>query len=168
MAALRIAFLSALVLDLVAALSVAVVAVDVGLRLDSGGLSFTTALVVLLLAPELFAPLRAVGAQYHASQEGATAAVAALDLIDGAAGQDKHVIPDAHCLPTSGAVLLDGLTIRYPGRDRPALDSVSLTLAPGEVVALEGRSGSRQVDRARRPARAGAAPGGADRRRRGR
>ncbi len=74
MATLRIAFLSALVLELAAALSTALVAVEVGLRLLAGHLSYQTALLVLLLAPEAYLPLRAVGAQFHASTEGAAAA----------------------------------------------------------------------------------------------
>ncbi len=144
MGALRIAFVSALVLDLVAALSVAVVAVDVGLRLDGGGLSFGTALVVLLLAPELFAPLRAVGVQYHASQQGSTAAAAALDLIDEAqpaqlpAEQPVQQLP----APSDGNWSLVGVTVCYPDRDEPALDGINLASRAGEVIALVGRSGA--------------------------
>ena len=140
MSALKTAFLSALVLDLVAALSVAVVAVDVGLRLDSSRMSFTTALVVLLLAPEVFAPLRAVGAQYHANQAGTVASTAALDLIDEAPPTRSE--PPAHPLASSGAVILDGLTVVYPDRAEAALDEVGLSVLPGELVALVGRSGA--------------------------
>ena len=140
MSALKVAFLSALVLDLVAALSVAVVAVDVGLRLDAGGLSFTTALVVLLLAPELFAPLRAVGVQYHASEAGTVAAAAALDLIDEAPARSAAISTDV--LLGNGFSELDGVTLTYPGRDEPALSDVHLAVRPGELVALVGRSGA--------------------------
>lgn len=155
MSALRVALLSALVLDLVAALSVAVVAVDVGLRLDGSALSFTTALVVLLLAPELFAPLRALGVAYHANQEGATAAGAALDIVDEAhTEQLAHELPaielPAAALPAvapvpfapDGTYGLDGVTVRYPGRDDAALDKAFFAVASGEIVALTGRSGS--------------------------
>ncbi|GIG85693.1 ABC transporter ATP-binding protein/permease [Plantactinospora endophytica] len=82
MKTLRIAFLSALVLELVATLSVALVAVPIGLRLLGGGLTLQTALLVLLLAPEAFLPLRAAGSQFHASQEGLTALDEALTLLD--------------------------------------------------------------------------------------
>jgi ATP-binding cassette, subfamily C, bacterial CydCD len=140
MSALRIAFLSALVLDLLAALSVAVVAVDVGLRLDAGAMSFTTALVVLLLAPEVFAPLRAVGVQYHANEAGTVAAAAALDLIDEAPPASASALSDS--VGSTGSIGLEGLTVRYPGREVPALADVGLTLAPGEIVALVGRSGA--------------------------
>jgi ATP-binding cassette subfamily C protein CydCD len=140
MGALRVAFLSALVLDLVAALSVAVVAVGVGLRLDSGHLAFGPALVVLLLAPELFAPLRTLGVQYHAAQEGTTAAAAALDIIDEAPaslGMDAPVPVRA-----DGTAVFDGVSVAYPGRDEPSLDTVFLSLRPGALVVLEGESGA--------------------------
>ena len=74
MSTLRVAFLSAFVLELAAALATALVAVEVGLRLLAGHLSYQTALLVLLLTPEAYLPLRAVGAQFHASTEGAAAA----------------------------------------------------------------------------------------------
>src|ERR1017187_5609540 len=74
MSTLRVAFLSALVLELAAALATALVAVEVGLRLLAGHMSYQTALLVLLLTPEAYLPLRAVGVQFHASMEGVTAA----------------------------------------------------------------------------------------------
>jgi ATP-binding cassette subfamily C protein CydCD len=140
---LKYAFLSGLVLDLIATLSVAVVAVDVGLRLRSGRLGLQTALVVLLLAPELFAPLRAIGAQHHASEEGQVAASAALDVLDAAAllepGDRVPVVPLA--VPSTGSLLIRGLSIGYPGRETPALDGIDLTIRAGSVVAVEGSSG---------------------------
>ncbi len=83
-ATLRTAFLSALVLELLTTLSVALVAVGVGLRLLSGHLDFRTALVVLILAPEVYLPLRQVGAQFHASTDGLAAADAAFAVLDRA------------------------------------------------------------------------------------
>jgi ATP-binding cassette, subfamily C, bacterial CydD len=82
MSALRVAFLSALVLELAAAIATALVAVEVGLRLLYGHMAYETALLVLLLTPEAFLPLRAVGAQFHASMEGAAAAGRVLDILD--------------------------------------------------------------------------------------
>ncbi len=143
MGALRVAFLSALVLDLVAALSVAVIAVDVGLRLDAARLSFATALSVLILAPELFAPLRILGLTYHATEEGRAAADAALAIVDEA-GE-----------PTVAS------RIRRDGRrERP-------TRLPRRVTHLRGtrRAGARPAGSAdprrpvRRARRARAAPG---------
>lgn len=139
METLRVAFLSGLVLDLLATLSVAVVAVDVGLRLAGGRLSLETALLVLLLAPELFAPLRAVGAQYHAAEEGRVAAGAALDILDEAAAcQSRGGTGD---VVAAGSVCIRGLDVLYPDRSGPALAGIDLTVAPGEVLAIQGESG---------------------------
>ena len=90
MATLRIAFLSALVLELAATLGTAVVAVEIGIRLDRGGIGFASALTILVLAPELYAPLRAAAAQFHASADGVAAADHVLDPID-AAGPARDV-----------------------------------------------------------------------------
>ena len=82
MSALRVAFLSALVLELAASVATALVAVEVGLRLLYGHMAYETALLVLLLTPEAFLPLRSVSAQFHASMEGAAAAGRVLDILD--------------------------------------------------------------------------------------
>jgi ATP-binding cassette, subfamily C, bacterial CydD len=144
MATLRVAFLSALVLELAAAVATAVVAVEVGLRLLYGHIGYETALLVLLLTPEAFLPLRAVGTQFHASMEGAAAAGRAFEILD-------TPVPDTPtaATPTVAAadlrfaeIRLDGITATYPGRSRPALDRVSLTVAPGERIVLTGPSGA--------------------------
>ena len=140
MQTLRTAFLSGLVLDLLATLSVAVVAVDVGLRLDSGDLALGPALLVLLLAPELFAPLRAVGAQHHAAEQGRAALCAALDVLDEAAPLPERPTAPVPCTPFP--LRLRGLRVVHPGRSQPALVGLDLDLLPGEVVAVQGTSGS--------------------------
>ncbi|SDJ46398.1 ATP-binding cassette, subfamily C, CydCD [Frankineae bacterium MT45] len=144
MSTLRVAFLSGLVLDLIATLSLAVIAVDVGLRLDHGSLQLGTALVVLLLAPELFAPLRALGAQYHASEEGQVAASAALEIIDAA----DEASPESGDSPVTGepvrlvgGVEVQDLVVRHEGRSEAALAGVSLDARAGEVLVVEGVSG---------------------------
>ncbi|MEU8147291.1 thiol reductant ABC exporter subunit CydD [Nonomuraea sp. NPDC048901] len=155
MRTLRVAFLSSLVLELCASLSLALVAVPIGLRLLGGSLDLTTALLVLLLAPEAYLPLRAMGTRFHASMEGVAAADAAFAVLDAepAAGHDGKPAagPDAEPAAASrkrlpqGAVppsiRLEDVTVRYPGRDDPALEHVSLTIEPGERVALVGASG---------------------------
>ena len=156
MQTLRIAFLSALVLELVGTISVALVAVPVGLRLLSGGLTLSTALLVLLLTPEAYAPLRAAGSRFHASMEGLTALDEAFTLlapapssrqirdIHGILGQDSMDIPD---LPRAGGeaggglgeIRLSGVTVEY---DRgPALAEADLVIHPGDRIALVGPSG---------------------------
>ncbi|TDC89515.1 thiol reductant ABC exporter subunit CydD, partial [Nonomuraea deserti] len=159
MRTLRVAFLSSLVLELCASLSLALVAVPIGLRLLGGSLDLTTALLVLLLAPEAYLPLRAMGTRFHASMEGVAAADAAFAVLDrSASGEDDPVrrpaaSPEARTpeseargtgvAATTGApeIRLEGVTVRYPGRDGAALDDVSLTIGPCERVALVGESG---------------------------
>ncbi|MFI7124584.1 thiol reductant ABC exporter subunit CydD [Nonomuraea sp. NPDC050153] len=154
MRTLRVAFLSSLVLELCASLSLALVAVPIGLRLLGGSLDLTTALLVLLLAPEAYLPLRAMGTRFHASMEGVAAADAAFAVLDGADEPDPapDSAPDsargpvraaARGTPPPGApeIRLENVTVRYPGRDVAALEDVSLTIDPGERVALVGESG---------------------------
>ena len=84
MSVLRISFLSSLVLELIATLSVAIIAVAIGLRLVEGTLDLTTGLTVLILAPEVYLPLRMVGVHFHAAAEGVAAAERMMDLIEHA------------------------------------------------------------------------------------
>ncbi len=143
MGTLRVAFLSGTVLELAATLGIALVAVTVGVRLVDGGIGFEAALTVLLLAPELYLPLRNLGAQFHASADGRAVADQLLELI-GDEGE-----PDASrrggLTPLSPAVApirLVGAGFAYPSRDVPVLSSVDLEIAPGETVALVGPSGA--------------------------
>ena len=138
MSTLRIAFLSALVLELLSTLSVALVAVSIGLRLVEGGLGLETALLVLILAPEAYLPLRQVGAQYHASVEGLTAASRIFEVLET---PPPVTGTRSDLLDLSRATLrLDGVTVAY---DRgPVLAGFSMTVHPGETVALMGPSGA--------------------------
>lgn len=138
MATLRIAFLSALVLELLATLSVALLAVEVGLRLLAGTLPYETALTVLLLAPEAYLPLRAVGAQFHASMEGAVAATAALDLLE----EPLPVRSGHRSVPAYDEIRFEGVRFRHPGRETAQLDGVDLTLTAGTTTAVIGPSGT--------------------------
>jgi ATP-binding cassette subfamily C protein CydD len=150
MSTLRVAFLSALVLELSAAIATALVAVEVGLRLLYGHLGYETALLVLLLTPEAFLPVRAVGAQFHASVEGVAAAGRVFEILDAAIPGEPQA-RSAATAPRGGRpradlrtqyIRLNGVTAAYPGRHRPALDGVSLTIAPGDRVVLTGPSGA--------------------------
>ena len=144
MSTLRITFLSSLILELVATISVALVAVTVGLQLLGGDVGLHTALVVLVLAPEAYLPLRLLGANYHASSEGLSAAEQVFSVLEleppahtGALPSARAPVPDL----TRSAICVRELTVAYPGRASPALDRISLTIEPGEVVALTGPSG---------------------------
>ncbi|WP_254910017.1 thiol reductant ABC exporter subunit CydD [Micromonospora sp. NBS 11-29] len=136
MRTLRIAFLSALVLELVATLSVALVAVPVGIRLLGGGITLSTALLVLLLTPEAYLPLRAAGSRFHASMEGLTALDEALTLSAATPPATAgRAAPDGR-----GEIRFEGVTVAY---DRTtALRDVTLTIRPGERVAVIGPSGA--------------------------
>jgi ATP-binding cassette subfamily C protein CydD len=151
MKSLRIAFLSGFVLEIAAALATGLVAVEVGLRMLAGHLDYQTGLLVLLLTPEAFLPLRAVGAQFHASAEGTAAAQQAFEILDA----PEPAAPPAHGRPAGRAaarqhvpdlrqdpIRLNGVVLRYPGREEPALDEVSLTIGPAERITLTGRSGA--------------------------
>jgi ATP-binding cassette, subfamily C, bacterial CydD len=142
MATLRVAFLSAFVLELAAALATAVVAVEVGLRLLAGHMSYSTALLVLLLTPEAYLPLRAVGAQFHASTEGAAAARDVFAILDTPVpGRVTRPAPRPVDLRTD-TIRLSGLGLSYPGRGRDALSGVNMTIRPGDEITLTGPSGA--------------------------
>ena len=130
---LRLAFASAAVLELVATLSVALVAVVVGLRLAAGDLGLDTALLVLLLAPEAYWPLRRVGAEFHASAEGVATFEAVNALVEQAPADDGAA--------ASGDLRVSGVTVVHPGRDVPALSGFSATFPDRGVTLLTGRSG---------------------------
>lgn len=133
---LRIAFLSSFALELLATLSVALVAVTIGMRLVHGELDLYTGLVVLILAPEAYLPIRQVGAQYHAAAEGLSAAEEIFTVLETeprALGTED--------LPDTLRLELAGVTVRHEGRAEPSLDAASLTVEPGETVALVGPSG---------------------------
>src|SRR5689334_5849416 len=142
MGTLRVAFLSALVLELAAALATALVAVEVGLRLLAGHLSYQTALLVLLLTPEAYLPLRAVGAQFHASTEGAAAAADVFAILDTPV-PGRAVRPASRSVDLrTDTIRLNGVGLSYPGRGRDALAGVSMTIRPGDQITLTGPSGA--------------------------
>ncbi|WP_405636092.1 thiol reductant ABC exporter subunit CydD [Streptomyces sp. NBC_01178] len=133
---LRIAFLSSFALELLATLSVALVAVTIGMRLVHGELDLYTGLVVLILAPEAYLPIRQVGAQYHAAAEGLSAAEEIFTVLETA----PPVSGDGE-VPGSPRLELADVTVRHEGRAEPSLNAASLTVEPGETVALVGPSG---------------------------
>jgi thiol reductant ABC exporter CydD subunit len=137
---LRVAFLSGAVLDLAATLGVALVAVSVGVRLDAGEMHLEPALVILVLAPELYLPLRNLGALYHASADGVAVASTLLPLAEPApARRGPARRPPS---PLEAVVRLEGVSYAYPGRRMPVVTDVDLDLSPGEIVALVGPTGS--------------------------
>lgn len=138
MRVLYVSFLSSMALELLASLSVAIVAVTVGFRLVYGHVDFFTALFVLILAPEAYLPVRQVGVHFHDSADGVAAADEAFDIIENGASEDGTT-----AVPSPGEVplRLGDVSYTYPGAESPAIDRLSLEIAPGEVVALSGTSG---------------------------
>jgi thiol reductant ABC exporter CydD subunit len=140
MGTLRVAFLSGTVLELAATMGIALVAVTIGVRLVDGALGLEAGLTVLVLAPELYLPLRNLAAQYHASADGRAVSGRLLDLLeeppDVTAGSRRA--PDPRVVP----ITLEAVSFSYPGRHGVILDRVDLELAPGETVALVGPTGS--------------------------
>lgn len=163
---LRTAFLSSLALDMLAGLGVGLVAMVLGLRLLDGSVHLSLALAVLLVAPEVFVPLRRAAAEFHANAEGKEAAARILDVLDTppapsatppapsatplapslppgprcstAPGPRSSTAPD----PRRSTLRMAAVRVRYPSRVAPALDGFSLELAPREHLALRGASGS--------------------------
>ena len=149
---LRLAFLSALVLELLATFSVALVAVAIGLRLEGGHLGLRTGLLVLVLAPEAYLPLRQLAVHYHASADGLAAAGEVFDVLEtppDAAGaraarpaEHGSSAPAAALAPAVVRVRVAEVRVCHPGRSQPAPDGADFSFGAGEVVALTGPSGS--------------------------
>lgn len=153
---LRIAFISSFALELLATLSVALVAVTIGMRLVHGEMDLYTGLVILVLAPEAYLPIRMVGTQYHAAAEGLSAAEEIFQVLETGTAENTSDAQKATARSTAGAASrreaeqrwesvprleLDAVTVRHPGRTEPSLCSASLTVEPGETVAIVGPSG---------------------------
>jgi ATP-binding cassette, subfamily C, bacterial CydD len=142
MAALRVAFLSALALELTAALATALVAVEIGLRLLAGHVGYQTALLVLLLTPEAYLPLRNASAEFHASADGSAAARRAFEILDTPLPGQPVTAGSTDVDLSRADITLRAVSLSYPNRARPALDEISLTVRPGEHIVLTGPSGA--------------------------
>jgi ABC-type transport system involved in cytochrome bd biosynthesis fused ATPase/permease subunit len=152
MRTLRVAFLSALSMDMIAGFGVGFVAMVLGLRLLWGELDLQTAMAVLLVAPEIFIPMRRAGAEFHASTEGQAAAARVVEVLETPVLRSAHAdvavqgsAPDRVGVGAgagAGGLTVDGLGVRYEHRERAALIGVSFQARPGTRLALTGPSGS--------------------------
>ena len=149
MGTLRTAFLSALALELIATISVAVVAVFIGVRLVHGDMALEAGLLALILAPDCYLPLRELGTAHHASDDGRAALAETTAVLE--APEQTPLRPAAPAAPASGAgagadgppaLSVAGLTVRYGGRTDAAVGPLSFTAAPGRITALDGPSGA--------------------------
>lgn len=142
MGVLRVAFLSALVLELAASLSIAVVAVQIGLRLLAGRLAFETGFFILLLAPEFYLPMRRLGAAFHEAAGGLTSADGLFEILEAplptAPARRRPASPDL----TEAPLALRSVTCHHPARRRASVAEVSMALEPGAHLAVIGPSGA--------------------------
>ena len=147
-ATLRVGFLSGSVLELAATLGVALVAVTVGVRLAGGSLGLQAGLTVLVLAPELYLPLRQLAVQFHASTDGLAVAERMLELLERppAVGSGGRLVPPN---PRAAPVRFEAVSFAYPSRPEPVLDRFEFELQPAETVALVGQSGAGKTTVAR-------------------
>jgi thiol reductant ABC exporter CydD subunit len=162
MATLRLAFAAGLATDLIATMSVALVATETGLRLAYGHLGLATALTVLILAPEAYLPLRTLSARFHTAADGLAAAEEVFAILairgstrlyagetairrkaEGGAGAEAGLAARGGVAAGGGGagVVVDRLVVRHEGRVHAAPDGVSLVLVPGRVTAVAGASG---------------------------
>jgi len=135
---LRVTFLSALVLELLATLSTAVIAVEIGFRLLYARMDFQPALFLLVLAPEFYMPLRALGARFHAGMAGTTAARRIYEILDMPANE----VEISEVREEFTGIELSNVTFTYPGEEKPALQNINLRIQPGQHIALVGKTGA--------------------------
>ncbi len=138
---LRITFLSALALELLATISTAVVAVEISLRLLYAKMEFHQALFLLILAPEFYMPLRMLGARFHAGMSGTTAAKRIYQILDTPINEPPSSISDP--IPTTNYVLrFTDVSFTYPDESAPTLQNINLTIHAGEHIAIVGKTGA--------------------------
>lgn len=143
MSVLRVTFLSALVLELLSTIGTAIIAVEVGLRLLYGHMTFENALFILLLAPEFYLPLRNLGLRFHASMSGVSAAQSIFAILSQPARTSTEVAqPRDVSLRRPFTLTFDCVHYTYPERSQAALSDVSMSILSGQTVALVGPSGA--------------------------
>ncbi|MFL5625283.1 MAG: thiol reductant ABC exporter subunit CydD [Ktedonobacteraceae bacterium] len=138
---LRVAFLSGMILEFMIAAAIGLIAVTLGVRLINGGISFESAFLVLLLAPEFYRPLRELGVQRHAGMEGKAAAKRISEILETPVPINTEAISTKRPV-NQLSISFSDVAYTYPGSERPALKKIDLTLLPGTCTALVGRSGA--------------------------
>jgi ATP-binding cassette subfamily C protein CydCD len=143
---LRVTFLSALVLELLATLSTAIIAVEVGLRLLYARMGFEQAFFLLVIAPEFYIPMRMLGLRFHAGMEGVSAANRIFNILDTPLPPKPVCSPSVRQqgeeLPSFSHLRLDSVSYQYPDGDKPALQDLTFQIKAGQKVALVGKSGA--------------------------
>ncbi|WP_246498139.1 thiol reductant ABC exporter subunit CydC [Natronoglycomyces albus] len=141
-ATLRTVFLSSMALELLATMSVALVAVTVGLRLVHGTLDLQTGLLLLVLAPEAYAPFRTLGAAHHSSEDGREAVTQVRAILEQTSGTPLAALPGTPGQTSAPRISATGLSVSYHDREGQQLPSLDLTLEPGRITTLAGPSGT--------------------------
>ena len=139
---LRITFLSALALELLATLSTAVIAVEIGFRLLYARMDFLEAFFILVLAPEFYLPLRMLGARFHAGMSGTTAAKRIFEILDTPVPSSQLSADRGQPGKEVSSIEFQKVSYSYPGESTPALENVDLTIQAGQHIALVGASGA--------------------------
>jgi ATP-binding cassette subfamily C protein CydCD len=142
MGTLRTAFLSALALELISTISVAVVAVFIGVRLVHGDMALEAGLLALILAPDCYLPLRELGTAHHASDDGRAALAQTNEVLADPGATPLTPTPAAGPAGGPPEVTVDGLAVRFGGRTDAAVGPLSFTAAAGRITALDGASGA--------------------------
>ena len=139
---LRITFLSALALELLATLSTAVIAVEIGFRLLYARMEFQPAFFILILAPEFYLPLRNLGARFHAGMSGTTAAKRIYEILDMPVSEPQLAGTNHQPTGQIASVRLENISYIYPDETTPALDHINIEINEGQHIALVGASGA--------------------------
>ncbi|HLO30569.1 MAG TPA: thiol reductant ABC exporter subunit CydD [Anaerolineales bacterium] len=139
---LRITFLSALALELLATISTAVIAVEIGLRLLYAKMEFREAFFLLILAPEFYLPLRMLGARFHAGMAGTTAAKRIFEILDMPVKSNQYSMTSDQVLGEISSIELENVSYAYPDETTPALKNINLTIRAGQHIALVGKTGA--------------------------
>ncbi len=139
---LRVTFLSALALELLATLSTAVIAVEIGFRLLYGLMEFREAFFLLILAPEFYMPLRALGARFHAGMSGTTAARKIFEILDMPAAGEQLSVNGEQLSEGIAYIEFENVSFTYPNETTPALENINLTIQAGQHIALVGKTGA--------------------------
>ncbi|HID33057.1 MAG TPA: thiol reductant ABC exporter subunit CydD, partial [Anaerolineae bacterium] len=154
MGVLRVAFLSALALEMLATISVAVIAVEIGIRVMKGGMDFLNAFFILILAPDFYQPLRLLGSRFHAGMEGMAAAERIFAILDqqptverrsedrSQRTEDRGQKPELRFLPPDFSIRFQNVSVSYQEGQRQALEEVNFELRQGQHIALVGPSGA--------------------------
>jgi len=141
---LRVTFLSALALELLATLSTAMIAVEIGLRLLYSKMEFQQAFFLLILAPEFYLPLRMLGTRFHAGMAGTTAARRIFEILDTPLPDNppRSIGAPGPSTLTPSSISLENVSYTYPSETSPALHNINFTIEAGQHIALVGESGA--------------------------